>query len=341
MNASTHDTPCGVALVTGASAGVGRATVIELARRGYDVALLARGRAGLDAAARDVEARGRRALVVPTDVSMWDAVDHAASAAEAELGPIDLWVNNAMTTVFAHVVDTDPHEFSRAVQVTFLGQVHGTMAALARMRPRNHGTIINVGSALAFVGIPLQAAYCASKFACRGFFESVRAELLEERSRVRIHMVHLPAVNTPQFQWCKTAMDTRPKPVPPVYEPETAARAIADAVGMRKPERTFGAWNRLVVLAGVVASDIVTHYAATTGTASQLTDRPVRPNRPANLVAPVDDTHDYGPHGEFGDQAGGTLDPSFVRSLPKIGAQLATAMLATVRDRRSADASGS
>ena len=209
-----------VALVTGASAGVGRATAVELASRGFDVALLARGRAGLDAAASEVESRGARALSVPADVSDYDEVNSAAARVEEELGPLDVWVNNAMTTSFSPLSDTKPEDFRRAIEVTFLGQVWGTMAALARMRPRDRGNIVNVGSALAFIGIPLQSPYCAAKFACRGFFESTRAELLHEGSHIRLSMVHLPAVNTPQFDWCQTTMDRHPQPVPPIYQPE-------------------------------------------------------------------------------------------------------------------------
>src|SRR5437763_9429338 len=219
----------GVAVVTGASAGVGRAAARALAGCGFDVALLARGEAGLDAAATEVDAAGRRALPIPTDVAVFGEVEAAAERVEEELGPIDVWVNNAMTTVFARVVDVPPDEFKRAVEVTFLGQVWGTMAALRRMRERDRGTIVNVGSALAFIGIPLQAPYCASKFADRGFFQSLRAELIEEKSRVRLTMVHLPAVNTPQFDWCETKMDRHPQPVPPIYQPEVAAKAIVAA----------------------------------------------------------------------------------------------------------------
>src|SRR5665213_2174074 len=195
-----------IAVITGASAGVGRATARAFAQRGFDVALLARGQAGLDGAANDVENLGRRALAIPTDVAQFDQVDSAATRVENEMGPIDVWVNDAMTTVFAPAWEVDPKDFQRAVEVTFLGQVWGTTAALARMRPRDRGAIVNVGSALAFIGIPLQSAYCASKFACRGFFESTRAELIHERSHVRMSMVHLPAVNTPQFDWCETTM---------------------------------------------------------------------------------------------------------------------------------------
>ena len=209
-----------VALVTGASAGVGRAVVRELALNGFDVGLVARGTAGLRAAAQEVEACGAQALVLPADVARFEEVDAAASETETQLGPIDAWVNNAMSTVFTQSWDCEPDDFRRAVEVTFLGQVWGTMATLARMRPRDRGTIVNVGSALCFVGIPLQSAYCASKFACRGFFESTRAELVHEGSKVRLHMVHLPAVNTPQFDWCATSLSRHPQPVPPIYQPE-------------------------------------------------------------------------------------------------------------------------
>ena len=193
-----------VAVVTGASAGVGRATARAFAGRGFDVALLAHGQAGLDAAAKEVESAGGRALAIPTDVADFGEVDWAAERTEAELGPIDVWVNDAMTTVFAPSWEVKPEDFQRAIEVTFLGQVWGTMAALARMRPRDQGSIVNIGSALAFIGIPLQSAYCSSKFACRGFFESTRAELIHEHSHIRMSMVHLPAVNTPQFDWCET-----------------------------------------------------------------------------------------------------------------------------------------
>src|SRR5690242_19333255 len=257
-----------VAVVTGASAGVGRATARLLAERGYDVGLIARGRAGLAGAQDDVEKLGRRAVSVQADVAFHEEVDIAAAKIESELGPIDVWVNNAMTTVFQRVVDTAPADFARAVEVTFFGQVWGTMAALARMRPRDSGTIVNVGSALAFLGIPLQAPYCASKFACRGFFESVRAELIEEGSNVRMRMVHLPAVNTPQFDWCQTDLDRRPQPVPPIYQPEEAAQAIVDAVHGSDPVTTLGSWNNLVVLAARYSPEVALQFAAATGRAS-------------------------------------------------------------------------
>ena len=187
---------------------------------------------------------------MPIDVAQFDQVDQAATAAEDRLGPIDVWVNNAMTTVFSPLSEIRPEDFQRAVEVTFLGQVWGTMAALQRMRPRNRGHIVNVGSALAFIGIPLQSAYCSSKFACRGFSESVRAELIHDRSDVRMSMVHLPAVNTPQFDWCETTLPTHPQPVPPIYEPEIPANAIVQAVLHGRRSKVLGSWNKLLVVVG-------------------------------------------------------------------------------------------
>jgi short-subunit dehydrogenase len=306
-----------VAVVTGASAGVGRATVRALASAGYDVGLLARGGAGLDGAADDVARRGRRSVVCPVDVADFHAVDEAAGRCESELGAVDVWVNDAMATVFQRVVDTEPADFARAVEVTFLGQVWGTMAALARMRPRDEGTIVNVGSALSFLGIPLQAPYCSAKFACRGFVEALRAELLEEGSHVRVAMVHLPAVNTPQFDWAQTDQRYHPQPVPPIYQPEVAARAIVRAATTGRPSTVVGTWNTAVVAAASVAPRFGTRFAAITGVQSQLTDRPVQSDRPANLHDPADRDLDYGAHGIFDGQAHGMLDPKFLRGIPR------------------------
>lgn len=302
--------------ITGASAGVGRATAVAFARHGFDVALLARGEAGLDAAARDVQGAGGRALVVPVDVADAAAVDAAAERVETELGEVDVWVNDAMTTVFAPSWDLAPADFQRAVEVTFLGQVWGTMAALQRMRPRDRGSIVNVGSALAFVGIPLQSAYCAAKFACRGFFESTRAELLHEHSGVRLSMVHLPAVNTPQFGWCQTTFDHHPQPVPPVYQPETAAHAIVDVALDGRREKVLGSWNKMLVVTDSLLRGVGDHYAARAAWDSQLTDRPIGPDRPVNLRRPVDAERDGGAHGIFDRKARGLWDPSFLESLP-------------------------
>jgi NAD(P)-dependent dehydrogenase (short-subunit alcohol dehydrogenase family) len=320
-----------IAVVTGASGGVGRATARVFAESGYDVALLARGIAGLEGAAKEVESEGGRVVVVTTDVSSYEEVDAAATLVENELGPIDVWVNDAMTTVFAPTWDIAPDDFKRAIEVTFLGQVWGTMAALARMRPRNRGSIVNVGSALAYMGIPLQSAYCSSKFACRGFFESTRAELLHENSNIRLSMVHLPAVNTPQFDWCETALDRHPQPVPPIYQPEVAARFILEAALNGRRTKVVGAWNKLLVVTGSLFPGLGNAYAALGAWDTQLTDLPISPERKANLHLPVDTTEDHGAHGIFDDRAGGLFDPSFLRSLPDVARTFFAALRRTAR----------
>ena len=325
-----------IAVVTGASAGVGRATVRELAERGFDVALLARGAAGLEAAVGEVELIGGRALAIPTDVSQFDEVDAAASKIEEEFGPISVWINNAMTTVFAPVAETEPADFQRALEVTLLGQVWGTTAALARMRPRDAGVVVNVGSALSFVGIPLQAAYCASKFACRGFFESTRAELLHDGSKVRLSMVHLPAVNTPQFDWCKTSLRRHPMPVPPIYQPEVAARHIVRSALDGRRSRIVGSWNRMLVMVDSMVPGIGNQYAALAAWDAQLTDQHIAPDRPANLFHSADGDFDHGAHGIFDGEAGGVTDSHFLRSLPKTARLFAEAMRRDLRDRRQA-----
>lgn len=324
-----------VAVVTGASAGVGRATAVAFAQRGFDVALLARGQAGLDAAAQEVRAAGRQALVIPTDVSEFEQVDQAAGRVERELGPIDVWVNDAMTTVFAPSWEVEPADFQRATEVTFLGQVWGTMAALARMRPRDQGSIVNVGSALAFIGIPLQAAYCSSKFACRGFFESVRAELIHEHSGVRMSMVHLPAVNTPQFDWCQTTLSHHPMPVPPIYQPEIPARYILEAALDGRREKVVGSWNKLLVVVARIAPGLGNQYAAIGAWKTQLASRPAGPERPVNLREPADEATDHGAHGSFDGKAGGFLDPSFLESMPKTVTTFVRALAHTVRSKRA------
>src|SRR5215212_4904335 len=215
-----------VVVVTGASAGVGRATAVAFARRGAHVGLLARGRDGLEGAKKEVEAAGGKALVVPTDVAVADAVEEAARRVEEDLGPIDVWVNNAMTSVFSPVKEMAPEEFRRVTEVTYLGTVNGTLAALERMLPRNRGRIVQVGSALAYRGIPLQAAYCASKHAIQGFTESLRSELIHDRSDVQLTMVQMPALNTPQFGWVRSRLPLEAQPVPPIFQPEVAAEAI-------------------------------------------------------------------------------------------------------------------
>jgi NAD(P)-dependent dehydrogenase (short-subunit alcohol dehydrogenase family) len=322
-----------ITVITGASAGVGRASARAFAASGFDVALLARGHAGLEGAARDVEAEGGRALVIPTDVASFDEVDAAATRVEEEWGPIDVWVNDAMTTVFAPSWDVKPADFTRAVEVTFLGQVWGTTAALARMRPRDRGSIVNVGSALAFIGIPLQSAYCSSKFACRGFFESTRAELLHEGSHVRLSMVHLPAVNTPQFDWCETTLDHHPQPVPPIYQPDIPAKFILEAALDGRPTKVIGSWNKLLVLAGRLFPGLGNQYASLGAWDTQLTDQKLSPDRPVNLYKPADTDTDYGAHGRFDSKAGGFLDPSFLASLPTTARTLAVALGRTVEEK--------
>lgn len=322
-----------IAVVTGASAGLGRATAVAFAEAGFDVALLARGRAGLDGAADDVRAKGQRALVIPTDVSDHDQVAAAAARIEAEFGEIDVWVNDAMTTVFAPAWEVSPADFQRAVDVTFLGQVWGTLVALEYMRPRDRGNIVNIGSALAFIGIPLQSAYCASKFACRGFFESVRTELLHEGSHVQIGMVHMPAINTPQFDWCETTMDDHPQPVPPIYQPEVVARYVVQAALDGRRSKIVGSWNHLVVAAGQLTPGYGNHYASIGAWDTQLTSQPVDPDRPDNLYEPADDEHDKGPRGQFSDQAGGFFDPSFLTSLPQAASTVVQAGVRLGREK--------
>ena len=323
-----------VAVITGASAGVGRATARAFAQHGFDVALLARGDAGLTAAAAEVEAAGGRALGIPTDVADFDQVDAAADQVERELGAIDVWVNDAMTTVFAPAWEVKPAEFKRAVEVTFLGQVWGTTAALARMRPRDRGAIVNVGSALAFIGIPLQSAYCASKFACRGFFESTRAELLHEGSHVRMSMVHLPAVNTPQFNWCETTLDRHPQPVPPIYQPEVCAKFILAAALDGRRDKVIGSWNKILVMAGRLFPGLGNQYAAIGAWDTQLTDQHISQDRPVNLFYPVDTDEDSGAHGIFDQKAGGFFDPSFLKSLPNTARTFVTAVGRTAKEKR-------
>src|SRR5215468_10361581 len=218
-----------IVVVTGASAGVGRATVREFARYGAHIGLLARGRDGLEAARREVEDMGGRALALPTDVSDADRVEAAAAEVEEKFGPIDVWVNNAMTSVFSPVKEMKPEEFKRVTEVTYLGVVYGTLAALKRMLPRDHGVIVQVGSALAYRGIPLQAAYCGAKHAIQGFMDSLRCELLHDGSKVQVTMVQMPALNTPQFGWVKSRLPHTAQPVPPIYQPEVAAEAIVHA----------------------------------------------------------------------------------------------------------------
>ena len=289
-----------VAVVTGASAGVGRATARLFAARGYDVALVARGRAGLDAAAKEVQAEGVRALVVAADTADAAAMEDAAARTEAELGEIDVWVNVAFVGVFAPFWEVSPEEYRRVTEVSYLGYVYGTMAALRRMKPRDRGTIVQVGSALAYRGIPLQSAYCGAKHAIQGFNESLRCELLHEKSNVKVTMVQLPAVNTPQFSWVLSRLPRHPQPVPPIYQPEVPARGILYAA--EHPDRReywVGATTAATLVANAIAPGLLDRYLGRTGFKSQQTPEPVGPDRPANLWEPVDETGDHGAHGAF------------------------------------------
>lgn len=288
-----------VVVVTGASAGVGRATAREFAARGARIGLIARGQAGLEAARADVEAAGGRALVLPLDVADAAAVDAAAERVERELGPIDVWVNDAMVSVFSPVKSMQPDEYKRVIDVTYLGYVYGTLAALKRMLPRDRGVIVQVGSALAYRGIPLQSAYCAAKHAVQGFMDSLRCELLHDRSRVRAVMVQMPALNTPQFRWVKTRLPRNPQPVPPIFQPEVAARAIVWAAAHADREVWVGGSTVVAIAGNAVAPRVGDAYLAWTGFDAQQTDGPPAPDRADNLWTAVDDTRDHGAHGDF------------------------------------------
>jgi NAD(P)-dependent dehydrogenase (short-subunit alcohol dehydrogenase family) len=323
-----------VVVVTGASAGIGRATAVAFAQRGASIGLLARGEAGLEGALADVEGAGATAVVVPTDVADAEAVERAAGVVEDELGPIDVWVNNAMTTVFAPAWEVSPAEFRRATEVTYLGQVYGTLSALRRMRPRDRGVVCNVGSALAFRAIPLQSAYCAAKFASRGFTEAVRAELLHEGSNVHMTMVHLPAVNTPQFTWCVNRLKKVPRPVPPTYAPELAAATIVEACLDARRHKILGGFNKFLVVANKVAPGIIDHYVARTGVDSQQTDLDADPDAPFDLWQPVDGAggKDHGARGIFSDSEGGMLTRQWVASVPRIAVDAALATVDRARE---------
>ncbi|MFH9865139.1 SDR family oxidoreductase [Streptomyces lydicus] len=289
-------------VITGASAGIGRATARLFAERGANVVLLARGTTGLEAAAADVEARGGRALTVPTDVADHAQVESAAQAAEEAFGPIDIWVNNGFVSVFAPFTEIEPDEYRRVTDVTYLGFVHGTRAALRRMLPRDRGTIVQVGSALGERSVPLQSAYCGAKHAINGFTSALRTELLHQGSGVNVTLVKMPAVNTPQFSWVLSRLPRHPQPVAPIYQPEVAARAIVHAADHpRRKQYAVGASTMATVLANKLAPALLDRYLARTGFDSQQTDEPAPADRPSNLWEPADgkDGHDYGAHGIF------------------------------------------
>src|SRR5947209_697936 len=290
-----------VVVITGASAGVGRATVREFAKRGASIGLIARGRDGLQAAKREVAELGGRALVLPCDVADAAAVNAAAERVERELGPIDIWINNAMLSVFSPIKEMQPDEYRRVTDVTYLGVVYGTLAALKRMLPRDRGAILQVGSALAYRSIPLQSAYCGAKHAIVGFTDSLRCELIHEKSNVNVTIAHLPAVNTPQFEWSKSRMPRHPQPVPPIFQPEVIARGIYYAAHARRREFWIGLPTVVAINGQKIAPGMADRYLGETGYDAQMTDEPVSPNRPNNLWEPL--SGDHGAHGRFDAQA--------------------------------------
>jgi short-subunit dehydrogenase len=290
-----------IVAITGASAGVGRATVREFARRGAWIGLIARGKDGLSAAKREVEAAGGRAHAVEVDVADAKALDEAASEIEQTLGLIDVWVNDAMVSVFSPFTEMTAEEFRRVTEVAYLGFVYGTMTALRRMVPRNSGTVVQVGSALAYRGIPLQSAYCGAKHAIQGFTESVRCELLHSKSRVWLTMVQMPALNTPQFGWVKSRLPRQPQPVPPIYQPEVAARAIYWAAHHRRREVFVGGSTVVAIEGNKIMSGIGDQYLAAHGYDSQMTSKPADLDRPNNLWKPL--PGDHGAHGGFDAEA--------------------------------------
>src|SRR5690349_15122217 len=290
-----------VVVITGASAGLGRATVREFARHGAHIGLIARGVDGLKAAAREVEAAGGKALVLPTDVADPEQLEAAAAAVEKKLGPIDIWVNNAMVSVFSPVKEMKAEEYKRVTEVTYLGFVYGTLAALRRMLPRNRGTIVQVGSALAYRSIPLQSAYCAAKHAISGFTDSLRCELIHDKSKVRVTMVQMPALNTTQFGWVKSRLKHKAQPVPPIFQPEVGAEAIYWAAHHHPRELWVGGSTAAAIEGNKVAPGLLDHYLGRTGYKSQQTNEPEDKNRPDNLWQPL--PGDHGAHGVFDERA--------------------------------------
>ncbi|MFT4278500.1 MAG: SDR family oxidoreductase [Rhodopseudomonas sp.] len=319
-------------VVTGASAGVGRAIAVEFGSRGCRVGLIARGREGLESTCREITRRGGEALVIEADVADAGAMMTAAARVEAELGPIDLWVNNAMVTVYGASVDVSPEEFLQVTRVSYLGQVHGTLAALRHMRPRNRGAIISIGSALAYRSIPYQAPYCAAKAATRGFIDSLRSELEAESSGITLTMVHLPAVNTPQFDWARNKFNRRPAPVAPIYQPEAIAAAVVRAAERAPREYWVGASAVKAIIGQIVMPSVVDRMLAKAGIANETSNQPDDPNRADNLF--VAGRGDPGAHGRFDRQslsAAFPFNPTLLRAGVAVGAAAAgLALLAAV-----------
>ncbi|HTU35495.1 MAG TPA: SDR family oxidoreductase [Candidatus Acidoferrum sp.] len=290
-------------VVTGASAGLGRAIAIEFAKHGARVGLIARGKEGLAGAASDVRSAGGTPLNLPVDVSDAKAIESAAAMVEEQLGPIDVWVNNAMVSVFSPIKEMTAEDYKRVTDVTYLGAVNGSLAALRRMLPRNRGKIVQVGSALAYRSIPLQSAYCAAKHAIVGFTDSLRCELIHDRSSVSVTVVHMPALNTPQFDWVKSRLHNRAQPVPPIFEPEVGARAVFWAAHHDRGEVYVGGSTVEAIVGNKIAPRLLDRYLGRTGYESQQTSRPEEPGRPDNLWQPVDGDRDFGTHGSFDTRA--------------------------------------
>jgi short-subunit dehydrogenase len=288
-------------VVTGASAGLGRAIAREFGRHKANVGLIARGLDGLNAARAEIESAGGRALVLQADVADGEAVEQAAAKVEEQFGPIDIWINNAMTSVFSPVKEMLPEEYKRVTEVTYLGVVNGTLAALKRMLARDRGTIVQVGSALAYRSIPLQSAYCGAKHAIAGFTDSLRCELIHDRSNIHVSMVNMPALNTPQFGWVKSRLKRKAQPVPPIYQPEVGARAVYWAAHHRRREIYVGLPTVEAIVGNKVAPALLDHYLGRTGYNSQQTQEPEDPNRPNNLWEAVGG--DHGAHGAFDGRA--------------------------------------
>ncbi|MGC5249056.1 SDR family oxidoreductase [Gordonia sp. DT219] len=291
----------GIAVVTGGSAGLGRAIIRGFADAGYDVAVLARGHDGLVGAVDDVRRAGRRGMGIVCDVGENEQVDAAAEQIERLLGPITVWINNAMGGIFAPFLEVSPADFTRATQTTYFGQVNGTRAALRRMKPRDRGVVVSVGSALAYRGIPLQSAYCGSKHAVVGFHESVLTELLHDHSRVKICMVHMPAMNTLQFSWVRSKLPQHPQPVPPIYQPKVAARAVVYAAEHPRPRMWVGESTVGTILGNRVVAGLLDRYLGRTGFSAQQTDSDPNPQFADNLYEPV--AGDHGAHGDFDDRS--------------------------------------
>jgi NAD(P)-dependent dehydrogenase (short-subunit alcohol dehydrogenase family) len=290
-----------VVVITGASAGVGRATARAFGKRKAKIGLIARGVDGLEAAKREIEADGGEAIVLPLDVSDHDAVERAASEVESRFGPIDIWINNAMLSVFSPIMKMEPDEYKRVTDVTYLGTVWGTLAALRRMKPRDRGTIVQVGSALAYRGIPLQSAYCAAKHAVQGFHDSLLTELIHDHSNVRVVMVQMPALNTPQFRWVRSKLPRKSQPVPPIFQPEVAADAIVWAAYCNRREINVGWPTTKAVVGNNFVPGLADRYLARHGYEAQMIDEPEDPHRADNLWAPL--AGDHGAHGVFDDRA--------------------------------------